>query len=163
MPAWFVEQSATVPIDLQHAETDTGVAQIDSLRIDEARPRDKPPPFTRTSTRAWTAKQSPAPAAGHARRRRYPSARVCRRRPGGVPSVVIGNFTWDWIYAAYPHFDTLAPGVVATIGAAYARTTRALRLPLHGGFDTMRTVIQDVPFIARQSRRGRDERAGCSV
>ncbi len=24
----------------------------------------------------------------------------------GVPSVVLGNFTWDWIYAAYPQFET---------------------------------------------------------
>ena len=69
---------------------------------------------------------------------------------------MLGNFTWDWIYAAYPQFETGAPGVIEAIGGAYARATRALRLPLHGGFETMRTV-RDIPFIARRSRRGRDE------
>jgi hypothetical protein len=71
--------------------------------------------------------------------------------------VVLGNFTWDWIYAAYPQFETIAPGVVETIGASYARAAQALRLPLHGGFETMQTVVRDIPFIARRSRRGRDE------
>jgi hypothetical protein len=70
----------------------------------------------------------------------------------GVPSVAIGNFTWDWIYSLYDAFDRAAPEVRAIIRAAYAETTMALRLPLHGGFDGMRHV-RDIPFVARRSTR----------
>ena len=54
----------------------------------------------------------------------------------GVPSVAIGNFTWDWIYDGIRRRSSaIAPGVIDTIRDAYATATRALRLPLHGGFD----------------------------
>ena len=158
VPASFVEQSATVPIDLQHAETDTGVAQIDSLHVDEGATARRAAAFhedfdARVDAEAELLRQLQATLVVAD----IPPLACAAADRAAVPSVAIGNFTWDWIYAAYPQFDTMAPGVVATIGAAYARTTRALRLPLHGGFETMRTVIQDVPFIARKSRRGRNE------
>ena len=54
-----------------------------------------------------------------------------------MPSLAIGNFTWDWIYGIYPAFDRLAPDVIPAIRRAYATATRALRLPLHGGFEPM--------------------------
>ena len=66
----------------------------------------------------------------------------------GVPSIAVGNFTWDWIYAAYPGGSALA----AAIGEIYAKADLALRLPLSGGFDTCPHII-DLPFIARRSRR----------
>lgn len=158
VPASFVEQSATVPIELQHAETDTGVAQIDSLHVDEGATARRAAAFhedfrARVDGEAEVLRQLQATLVVAD----VPPLACAAADRAEVPSMVIGNFTWDWIYAAYPHFATMAPGVVETIGAAYARTTRALRLPLHGGFERMRTVIQDVPFIARKSRRGRDE------
>src|SRR5262245_29428059 len=36
VPASFVRASVTAPVELQQAETDTGVAQVDSLHIDES-------------------------------------------------------------------------------------------------------------------------------
>ena len=71
----------------------------------------------------------------------------------GVQSMAIGNFTWDWIYGVYPAFEALAPDVIPTIRAAYATATRALRLPFHGGFEPMAAVTDDIPLIARRSRR----------
>jgi hypothetical protein len=35
VPRWFIEASAIGTIDLQTADTDTGMAQFDSLRLDE--------------------------------------------------------------------------------------------------------------------------------
>jgi L-arabinokinase len=74
-----------------------------------------------------------------------------------VPSVALANFTWDWIYGAYPEFERTAPGVLTRIRDAYATATIALRLPLHGGFEPMLRVTRDIPLIARQSVRDRDE------
>src|SRR5262249_25870471 len=65
----------------------------------------------------------------------------------------IGNCTWDWIYSVYRAFDTLAADVIPAIARAYSRATRALRLPLHGGFESMTSVVRDIPFIARRSTR----------
>ena len=62
--------------------------------------------------------------------------------------MLFGNFTWDWIYAAYPGGAAIAE----TIGRVYAEADLALRLPLHGGFATCRR-IEELPFVARRSRR----------
>jgi hypothetical protein len=43
--------------------------------------------------------------------------------------------------------------VIPAIRRAYALTTGALRLPLHGGFEPMAAVTHDIPFIARRSLR----------
>ena len=93
-----------------------------------------------------------------ARRRSRSSATFRRSRSpppdrAGVPSVALGNFTWDWIYGSYPAFETQAPDVIPTIARAYATATRALRLPFHGGFEPMAAVTHDIPLIARRSRR----------
>ena len=70
----------------------------------------------------------------------------------GLPSVAVANFTWDWIYAYYPDFAREAPGVIELIGRAYSEATLALRLPFHGGFESM-AAVSDLPFIARRSAR----------
>ena len=74
-------------------------------------------------------------------------------RRAGIPSIVVGNFNWDWIYGYYPRFERMAPGVISTIARAYADADLALRLPVHGGFDSMAAVTVDIPFIARRSAR----------
>jgi L-arabinokinase len=158
VPASFVEQAAAVPIELQQAETDTGVVQIDSLHIDEGGTARRAAAFhddfnARAEAEAEVLRELGAslvvadvpPLACEAAAR------------AGVPSVVLGNFTWDWIYAGFPQFEATAPGVIDAIGQAYGKARCALRLPLHGGFETIRTVVRDVPFIARKSRRDRED------
>jgi L-arabinokinase len=73
----------------------------------------------------------------------------------GIPSIALGNFTWDWIYADYPRVR-LAPSLLPTIRGAYAKASMALRLPMSGGFDSFANV-RDIPFIARHATRSREE------
>jgi hypothetical protein len=73
----------------------------------------------------------------------------------GVPSVAIGNFTWDWIYEGYPEespFD-----LAYDIRTTYQKASTVLRLPMPGGFSGLETITRDIPFIARRSRRGPDD------
>ena len=71
----------------------------------------------------------------------------------GIPSVVISNFTWDWIYEGYAErFDTDAPEVLPIIRDAYAQANEGWRLPMGGGFATFQSVV-DFPFVERQGRR----------
>jgi len=79
----------------------------------------------------------------------------------GVPSVFIGNFTWDWIYDGHAGFAAAAPEVIATIRRAHALATLTLKLPLSPSFDgTGLTHVQPLPLIARRSTHTRaDTRA----
>jgi L-arabinokinase len=158
VPASFVGRSVLVPVDLQQADTDTGVVQIDSLRIDEGATAQRAAAFHETFSARVNAEAEmlrsldASLVVGD-----IPPLACAAAARAGLPSIVLGNFTWDWIYAGYPQFEILAPGVIDAIGSAYALATCALRLPLHGGFATLRSVVQDVAFIARRSHRSRDQ------
>jgi L-arabinokinase len=94
-------------------------------------------------------------------RRRSAAPRGARRHP----SVVVSNFTWDWIYEArysegYEGHE--ASRVIQTIRSAYARADAAWRLPMHGGFARSRTIV-DVPFVARHATQRRKRRGGASA
>src|SRR5687768_10019412 len=94
-PASFVEQSATVAIELQHAETDTGVVQIDSLHIDEGATARQAAAFHQDFN-------AHADAEADVLRQVRPTVVVADIPPlacaaadrAGVPSVLLGNFTW---------------------------------------------------------------------
>ena len=72
----------------------------------------------------------------------------------GVPSLAIGNFTWDWIYEGYKPEDRGLPGLVPLVREATGRASAFVRLPMWGGFEMAppdRTY--DVPLVARRSKR----------
>ena len=73
----------------------------------------------------------------------------------GIPSIAIGNFTWDWIYGDYPR-TRLAPNLLPAVRQAYAKTYMALRLPMWGGFQHIGN-IKDIPFIARHATKSTKE------
>ena len=76
----------------------------------------------------------------------------------GIPSILIGNFTWDWIYEAYR--DRAAPELARDIRRLYRDATVALRLPMAGGFAGLEPITRDIPFIAHRSERTQDEVRG---
>jgi hypothetical protein len=79
-----------------------------------------------------------------------------------VPSVAIGNFTWDWIYETQPGFEAI-DGLLPLIRTAYAKATTALELPFAGGFDVFPRVRR-MPLVARHATQNRaDTRAHFGV
>jgi len=151
--SWLVERTASPGVTLSPAEVDTGVVQLDSLTLDagasiaraglfmasfEARLATEVQ-FLREQRATLTISDLPALgiAAGHA---------------AGIPAIASGNFTWDWIYAHYQ----AGANVASQIGAVYRNTSLALRMPMWGGFETMRDV-RDIPFVTRRSRRDPDD------
>ena len=154
---WLLDRTLRVPVERMPAAVDTGIVQIDSLRLDEratfrearefyatfeARARDEADLLRALQARLVVS--DIAPLAFEAAHR------------AKLPSLGISNFTWDWIYEGYPEHAAHAGMVISTIRVAYRKATRALRLPLHGGFETF-PVIDDIPLIARHAGRGRDE------
>jgi hypothetical protein len=153
IPRWLFEP-ACVPVDVQPVETDTGLVQVDSLRFDERGSILRAGAFYDRFDERVDAEARILRAAGaDLVVGDIPPLAFAAAAQAGIPSIAIGNFTWDWIYNEYEAFATLAPRVLPTIRAAYATATRALRLPFHGGFEPMASVTEDIPLIARQSHR----------
>ena len=155
-PRWLFDLTVKGRITFSHLETDTGVVQVDSVTLDEADSIRRAAAFhsdlvTRAATETRVLRELNAGlvvgdipplafAVGHA---------------AGVPSIAIGNFTWDWIYGDYPRVR-LAPSLLPAIRGAYAKANMALRLPMHGGFESF-SNIKDIPFIARHATKSREE------
>lgn len=146
---WLVERTVRAGVRLEAAPTDTGVVQIGSLALDERATVDRARAFMATfparvaAEVEWLRKIGAALLVAD-----LPPLGIAAARAAGIPGIALGNFTWDWIYAGYAGSADL----VEAIGAIYAHTTLALRLPMWGGFATMPTVA-DLPLVARRSAR----------
>jgi L-arabinokinase len=148
-PKWLFERTVRGAVEYRHGETDTGIVQIDSLHLDAAETVRRARDFMRTfaarvaEEAAFLAHEQASLVVADA-----PPLGIAAGAAAGLPTVVLGNFTWDWIYSAYPGTDDL----VAALSAIYAGAHRALRLPMHGGFASIAPIV-DLPFVARRSSR----------
>jgi hypothetical protein len=155
-PKWLFDV-AQIAVTYQAFDADVGMTQRDSITIDVAETAKRAADFYRDFDRRATDEGASLTSAnadlvlGDI----PPLAHAAAAR-AGIPSIAIGNFTWDWIYEDYETFERDAPGVIQAIRDAYATATRALRLPLHGGFETFREIV-DIPLIARRSARSRSD------
>jgi hypothetical protein len=149
---WLFDLTLRRPATYTAVACDTGAIQLDSLRLDEAATLRQAAAFHRDlGARADFEARALEAAGARLVVADVPPLACEAAARAGVPAVAIGNFTWDWIYEAYaPEHE--APGLLETIRAAYGRAAAAWRLPMHGGFDGFRR-IEDVPLVARQSRR----------
>jgi len=156
-PPWLFHLAACPSIDVQPFDADPGVVQLDDMTFDDVETVGRAARFYRAFDRL---------ADEEAARLRDMGARLvvgdipplafAAADAAGLPSVALGNFTWDWIYGATPAFAREAPEVIRVVQGAYARASLTLRLPMHGGFDATPGVL-DIPFIVRRSTRDRDE------
>jgi hypothetical protein len=157
---WLFERTARVPMALLPGECDTGVVQVDSLRLDERETMTRAAAFYDTFEARVEAETDLLRA--HDVRFVVADAPALGASAGaaiGVPAIIVSNFTWDWIYESYePSFARRAqdgsPSTLDTMRAAYRRAQAAWRLPMHGGFATFDTIV-DVPFVARHARHDR--------
>lgn len=139
---------------VEPCDTDPGIVQLDSLRLDvEATARDAAVFYRDFDRRTAVEAARLTQLGAHIVIGDVPPLAVAAALAAGIPSVLLANFTWDWIYAYYEEFEPLAPGVIGTISSAYSHADRVLRLPIHGGFDSVAEVTEDIPFIARHSTR----------
>jgi L-arabinokinase len=154
---WLFDRTARVPVNLLPGDCDTGVVQVDSLHLDERRTIARAAEFHRTIA-ARAAQEA-------ALLRAQDAVLVVADAPplgsvaaaaAGVPSVVVGNFTWDWIYEAYAGELASEPDLLPTIRDAYRLADEAWRLPMHGGFASCRTIA-DMPFVARHAIHTRED------
>ncbi len=155
-PRWLFDLTVKGKIAFSTLECDTGVVQIDALTLDEADSIRRAAAFhsdlvTRAATETRVLRELGAGLiVGD-----IPPLAFAVGAAAGIPSIALGNFTWDWVYADYPRVR-LAPSLLPTIRGAYAKGTMALRLPMSAGFETFSNV-KEIPMIARHATRTRQE------
>ena len=155
-PRWLFDLTVKGKIAFSTLECDTGVVQIDALTLDEADTIRRTAAFhsdlvTRAASETRVLRELGAGLiVGD-----IPPLAFAVSAAAGIPSIGLGNFTWDWIYADYPRVR-LAPSLLPAIRGAYAKASMALRLPMSAGFETFSNV-KDIPFVARHATRTREE------
>jgi L-arabinokinase len=154
VPRWLFAPLGGSAVEVQALDADTGLVQIDSLHVDEEETALQAARFyTGFDHRVAIEAELIRGVRADVVIGDIPPLACAAAERAGVPSVALANFTWDWIYSIYPAFGRIAPDVIPAIRRAYATSTLALRLPLHGGFEPMSFVTRDIPFIARRSTR----------
>lgn len=153
VPRWLFDRSVTGPFTFVGGDTDTGVVQVDSLHIDASASISQAWAFHRDlDKRAATESTLLAQYDARLVVGDVPALACAAAHRAGIPAVIVGNFTWDWIYAHYGQWLRDTPALVPTIRNAYRTADTALRLPMAGGFEAFETVT-DVPLVARHARR----------
>jgi L-arabinokinase len=156
-PAWLLHDTVRVPFTLSHQQVDTGVVQIDSLHLDEGETIERAAAFH--STLQERARAEAAMLRAHDARlvvSDAPPLACAAALASGVPSVVCSNFTWDWIYEGYQDGSRVAARLITAIRDAYRHADAGWRLPMHGGFETITSIV-DVPFVAHRAHLSREE------
>jgi L-arabinokinase len=155
-PRWLFDLTVKGKVSFSTLECDTGVVQSDALTVDEADSIRRASAFhgdlvTRAASETRVLRELGAGLiVGD-----IPPLAFAVGASAGIPSIGLGNFTWDWIYGDYPRVR-LAPSLLPAIRTAYSKASMALRLPMSGGFESFSNV-RDIPFIARRSSRTREE------
>ena len=146
---WLFDLTVNGAFTYDNVETDTGIVQIDSLRLDEdasiRRAYDFMSTFDARVDREANALKTLSPAFVVAD---IPALGIAAAARAGIPVAALGNFTWDWAYSAYSGSAAL----VEQIAEVSAKADVALRLPMWGGFGAFRRVV-DLPFVARRAQR----------
>jgi L-arabinokinase len=146
---WLFDLTVKGPYNYDTVETDTGIVQIDSLRLDEEASVRRALQFMSTFgdrvEHESRALETLAPVLVVAD---MPALGIAAAAGAGIPVAALGNFTWDWAYSAY---RSSAP-LVEQIAGVCAKADVALRLPMWGGFGAFKRVV-DLPFVARHSTR----------
>lgn len=151
---WLFDVTLRTAAEYHQVVCDVGVLQADSLHLDI-------PATFREASRFYASLGGRADdEAGWLRRRSVdlvvadmPPLALVAADKAGIPSVAMGNFTWDWIYGGYPELVADAPELVPTIRRSHALASLVVRLPMWGGFEGFGCPIVDVPFVARHSSR----------
>jgi L-arabinokinase len=156
---WLLDRTIVPPFEIDDRPCDSGIVQIDSLHLDPAASIAQADAFYRTLDARVEAEAALLKAHGVVLAIvDAPPLGCAAAARAGVPSFVVSNFTWDWIYEGYAEHLAAAPALIPTIQAAYGQASGAWRLPMYGGFETFAaSELTDTPFVARHATRTPEE------
>lgn len=79
-------------------------------------------------------------------------------RRAGIPTIAVGNFSWDWIYEPFAERDAEWRPILEAIGRDYACADSLIQLPF-AGFSAVFRSVEPVPLVAEPGRNRRAELA----
>jgi UDP:flavonoid glycosyltransferase YjiC (YdhE family) len=143
-PSWLFPDD----VQVHPLQVDVGVLQRDSLTmlvdetIEAAAQFERARPALIVREAAQLAEDAPSVIVGD-----IPALTFDVAARLGLPSIAIGNFSWDWIYANLGSTRPEVAEIVGAISASEGKASQLLRLPFH---DTMAAfpAIEDVPLLA---------------
>jgi len=156
-PSFLFEGVVAPPLQTRRVECDVGLVQKDALVIDEAATAARWREFaegwhTLVETEAeWLRSSEARLVLGDIPPLAFAAAAVA-----GVPSIALGNFSWDWIYGHLAPREPALGEAAALARQAYAETGLLLRLPFAGDLGAF-PRIEDVPLVARRPQVPKDE------
>jgi hypothetical protein len=165
LPASFLNNRiGALQIPVRSESFDTGMVQLDSIRVDVNATWSKVERLysqreRRVSQEAAYLKENEIGLMVVD----IPAMPIEAAKVLGIPCLAVGNFAWDWIYSAYAPQDLRWKSIVEIFRAEYAQTDLLLRLPF---CETMSAFphIEDVPLVASPGSCRREEiarLAGC--
>lgn len=156
VPAWLFPATEGRLV-VHPVKTDVGVCQPNALVTDLAGTLERLDDFaTSWAARldrelAWIRELGPRLVFGD-----IPPIAFVTASAAGIPSLALGNFSWDWVYRSYIPHDPRFGMHAESAASCYRRAEGLLRLPFHGEMIPFRRVT-DLPLIVRRSPLSRRE------
>lgn len=156
-PAFLFEGIVAPPLEVRRVECDVGLVQRDALVIDEPGTAARWREFAAgwddlVATEAEWLRSSGA----HLVLGDIPPLAFAAAAAAGVPSMALGNFSWDWIYEHVASREPVLREAASLCRDAYRRAELLLRLPFAGDLGAF-SRIEDVPLVARRPGRSKAE------
>lgn len=156
-PDWFFRNVLPPQVTVRYRRLDVGVIQRDSLQM------DLPATLAAWQELLMRREKILEEESRYLREREVdlvvgdiPALAFAAARRAGVPSMAIGNFTWDWICAEMTKDCPGLGEVVPLLIEDYRQADLYLRLPFHVGVPPFEQV-ENLPLVARHSQRDRQE------
>jgi len=155
LPQFIIEQNVSRPLPVRERHLDVGLVQQDSLRFDLEATREALESLRRRGQtlvdeeiRFFRAEEIQGIVCD------VPFLPFLAAARAGIPSLGLGNFTWDWIYQRYAEGDRRWEPLVAWVREAYRACPLFLQLPMHGDCSVC-PAVRDMPLVARHAGRTR--------
>jgi L-arabinokinase len=157
VPERMVRRAVAGPLEVRPVAVDVGLVQRDALEFDEAASAEACGAFDAT----WEARVATEAAflrgcGAKAVLGDIPALPFEAAARAGLPSLALGNFSWDWIYRHLSARQPSLSGPAARAAAAYRRVGRLLELPFAAGLDAF-PVREPIGLVARRPRVERHE------
>lgn len=156
-PQWLFDVSIRRPFRFRPLHHDPGIVQFDSLRSDIEKTYE-----------CWDSLLNEYPRMAEEEARRMAEEQVglavgdvspfaaAAAKQAGVPSAIVANFSWDWIFSAFVEQKPEFQALIESISEYYRSVDLLLRTPMAGDLSIFST-IHDVPMIVRRSPLSRLE------
>ena len=154
---FFQSRLSPEAYELEPAEFDIGLIQIDSIKADLEKSRasieslySRRKELVKKETEWLLRKQTSLVVAD------IPAIPLAAAANAGIPSIAVANFSWDWIYSEFIEHDERWQAIVDAFASDYSKADLLLRLPFSAPMPAFPRQ-EDVGLLAEPGRKRRKE------